>query len=89
MKPTIRPKTEPEYQQVYCGQMRYIAKQPYDNHGIVFEPGKLYYVDAVMNVYTMMVFARATSDESTTLLTYVGLGNFEKAWEPIGEKPRS
>lgn len=87
MKPTIRPKTEPEFQNVYCGQMRYIAKKPYENQGIVFEPGELYHVDAVMNVHTMSVFARATSDGSTTLLVYVGLHDFEKSWEPIGRKP--
>lgn len=81
MKPTIRTEAVPTYQQYHSSQMVYISPEPLvETGGYRLETGESYYVDAVVNIYTTMVFARVTCEGDTRLLVYNGLQDFDAHW---------
>lgn len=81
MKPTIRSEAVPTYQQYHAGRMIYVFPEPYEETGgYKLETGESYYIDAVVNIHTMMVFARVTCGIDTRLLVYNGTRDFEEHW---------
>lgn len=74
------PSKKPTYKTIFTGTVKYIGEPDPGSGAFPLEHGRDYYVNAVMNIYTGIVFARISNGNRTGLWCYANNDDFRNHW---------